>query len=186
MYITATCTESGKGEALKTGFRYISRHYGAAHYVVTADSDGQHAAEDVYRIAEEAKRHPNDLLLGVRDFSEGDIPPKSLFGNRMTSFIFALLYGKKLSDTQTGLRAFGTGLLAFMLDVRGKRFEYELQMLISCIQSALQFIRYPFRSSMKMAMRVPISKRFRIVPGNGCSVLEFLSFYIIFGSKLCC
>lgn len=30
----------GKGEALKTGFRYIAQHYGQAHYVVTADSDG--------------------------------------------------------------------------------------------------------------------------------------------------
>lgn len=135
----------GKGEALKTGFRYIAQHYGQAHYVVTADSDGQHAAEDVYRIAQEAKRRPNDLLLGVRDFSEGDIPPKSLFGNRMTSFIFALLYGKKLSDTQTGLRAFGTELLSFMLDVRGKRFEYELQMLISCIQSGIGIHTVPIQ-----------------------------------------
>ncbi|WP_184180563.1 GtrA family protein [Paenibacillus sp. JGP012] len=135
----------GKGEALKTGFRYIAQHYGDAHYVVTADSDGQHAAEDVYRIAQEAKRRPNDLLLGVRDFSAGDIPPKSLFGNRMTSFIFALLYGKKLSDTQTGLRAFGTGLLSFMLDVHGKRFEYELQMLISCIQSGIAIHTVPIQ-----------------------------------------
>jgi len=135
----------GKGEALKTGFRYIVQHYGRAHYVVTADSDGQHAAEDVYRIAQEAKRHPDDLLLGVRDFSEGGIPPKSLLGNRMTSFIFALLYGKKLSDTQTGLRAFSTGLLPFMLNVRGKRFEYELQMLISCIQSGITIQTVPIQ-----------------------------------------
>ncbi|WFR63761.1 glycosyltransferase family 2 protein [Paenibacillus amylolyticus] len=135
----------GKGAALKTGFRYIAQQYGAASFVVTADSDGQHAAEDVYRIAQEARLHPDSLVLGVRNFSEGDIPPKSLFGNRMTSFIFAMLYGRKLSDTQTGLRAFGPGLLAFMQDVRGIRFEYELQMLISCIQSGIPIHTMPIQ-----------------------------------------
>ncbi|MEC0123279.1 GtrA family protein [Paenibacillus pabuli] len=135
----------GKGAALKTGFQYIGQQFDASSFVVTADSDGQHAAEDVYRLAKEARLQPDALVLGVRDFSEGGIPPKSLLGNRMTSSIFAVLYGKKLSDTQTGLRAFGPGLLAFMQDVRGTRFEYELQMLISCIQSGIPIHTMPIQ-----------------------------------------
>ncbi|QOS81893.1 bifunctional glycosyltransferase family 2/GtrA family protein [Paenibacillus sp. JNUCC31] len=135
----------GKGAALKTGFQYIGQQFDASSFVVTADSDGQHAPEDVYRLAKETRRHPDALVLGVRDFSEGGIPPKSLLGNRMTSSIFAMLYGKKLSDTQTGLRAFGPGLLAFMQDVRGTRFEYELQMLISCIQSGIPIHTMPIQ-----------------------------------------
>lgn len=127
----------GKGAALKTGFHYIEQQYKEVSCVVTADSDGQHDAKDVYRLAEEAKQHPDALVLGVRNFSEGEIPLKSLLGNRFTSFVFAMLYGKKLSDTQTGLRAFGPHLLAFMQTIRGNRFEYELQMLISCIQSGI-------------------------------------------------
>ncbi|MCM3128618.1 glycosyltransferase [Paenibacillus provencensis] len=127
----------GKGTALKTGFQYIEQHFDGVSVVITADSDGQHAAEDVYRLAEEAKRHPDALVLGVRNFSEGGIPPKSLLGNRITSYIFAKLYGKQLSDTQTGLRAFGPEMLPFMQKVQGTRFEYELQMLISCIQSGI-------------------------------------------------
>lgn len=135
----------GKGSALKTGFRYIKRQFDEIACVITADSDGQHAAEDVYRLAEEAKRRPGALLLGVRNFSEGGIPPKSLLGNRITSFIFAMLYGKRLSDTQTGLRAFGPQLLAFMQDVRGSRFEYELQMLISCIRWGIPIHTLPIQ-----------------------------------------
>lgn len=135
----------GKGTALKTGFQYIAQQYDEVSCVVTADSDGQHAAKDVYRLVEEAKLHPNALVLGVRDFSEGETPPKSLLGNRVTSFIFKMLYGKKLSDTQTGLRAFGPQLLAFMQEIRGERFEYELQMLISCIQSGIPIHTLPIQ-----------------------------------------
>jgi len=135
----------GKGAALKTGFQYIEQNFDTVSCVVTADSDGQHAAQDVYLLAEEAKRHPDALILGVRDFSGGGVPPKSLLGNRITSFIFALLYGKKLSDTQTGLRAFGSRLLAFMQSIRGSRFEYELQMLISCIQFGIPIHTLPIQ-----------------------------------------
>lgn len=135
----------GKGAALKTGFQYIEQQFDEVSSVVTADSDGQHAAEDVYRLAKEAQRHPDALVLGVRNFSEGGIPPKSLLGNRITSIIFAMLYGKRLSDTQTGLRAFGPQLLAFMQGVHGSRFEYELQMLISCIQSGIPIHTLPIQ-----------------------------------------
>ncbi|WP_372629176.1 GtrA family protein [Cohnella sp.] len=135
----------GKGAALKTGFQYIDQQFDNVSCVVTADSDGQHAAEDVYRLAEEAMRHPEALVLGVRDFGAGGIPPKSLLGNRITSFMFAALYGKRLSDTQTGLRAFGPRLLALMQGVRGSRFEYELQMLISCIQSGIPIATLPIQ-----------------------------------------
>lgn len=135
----------GKGAALKTGFQYIAQQYTEVSCVVTADSDGQHAAKDVYRLVEEAKQHPDALILGVRDFSEGETPPKSLLGNRVTSFIFKMLYSKKLSDTQTGLRAFGPQLLAFMQEIRGNRFEYELQMLISCIQSGIPIHTLPIQ-----------------------------------------
>ncbi|WP_171631529.1 bifunctional glycosyltransferase family 2/GtrA family protein [Paenibacillus plantarum] len=136
----------GKGAALKTGFQHIERQYEEVACVITADSDGQHAAEDVYRLAEEAERHPEALVLGVRNFSGGGIPPKSLLGNRITSFMFSMLYGKRLSDTQTGLRAFGPRLLAFMQGVRGSRFEYELQMLISCIRSGIPIVTLPIQT----------------------------------------
>ncbi|MHA0856964.1 GtrA family protein [Paenibacillus sp. CMAA1364] len=135
----------GKGAALKTGFQYIEQQFDDVTSVVTADSDGQHAAQDVYRIALEAGRHPDVLLLGVRNFNQEGIPPKSLLGNRMTSIIFSILYGKKLSDTQTGLRAFGPKLLAFMQTIKGSRFEYELQMLISCIQSGIPIHTLPIQ-----------------------------------------
>lgn len=135
----------GKGAALKTGFRYIEQNLQNAACIVTADSDGQHAAEDVYRLAAEAIRQPEALMLGVRDFTRDGIPPKSLLGNRVASSLFALLYGKRLSDTQTGLRAFGPQLLPFFQKISGSRFEYELQMLISCIHAGIAISTLPIQ-----------------------------------------
>lgn len=135
----------GKGGALKTGFQYIQDNYYEPACVVTADSDGQHAVLDVLRVSEESKESPDVLILGVRDFKTSGVPAKSLLGNRVASFIFKVLYGERLSDTQTGLRAFGTELLSFMLEVNGSGFEYELQMLIACVQASISMKTVPIQ-----------------------------------------
>ena len=122
----------GKGAALKTGFKYLEEHT-ALLGVITADSDGQHTVPDTLKLAGELSEK-EELLLGSRDFSKNNpnVPPKSRFGNRMTSGVFKLLYGQWLPDTQTGLRAFPRSLLGFMGEVGGDRFEYEMTMLIQC------------------------------------------------------
>ena len=122
----------GKGAALRTGFAYIKEHT-ALRGVITADSDGQHTVPDTLKLAAELGKK-EEVLLGSRDFSRNNpnVPPKSRFGNRLTSVVFRLLYGQWLPDTQTGLRAFERGLIDFMLSVTGDRFEYEMNMLIQC------------------------------------------------------
>lgn len=124
----------GKGSALKTGFKYIKENLLDFSCIVTADADGQHAPPDVYSLTKESVQHPNGLILGERDFKKSGIPAKSLFGNRITSAIFAMMYGKYLPDTQTGLRAFGPQLMDQMIEIKGSRFEYEIQVLITCIR----------------------------------------------------
>ncbi|NLA53591.1 MAG: glycosyltransferase family 2 protein, partial [Clostridiales bacterium] len=123
-------TNQGKGYALKYGMRFISEHYPEAAGIVTADSDGQHTADDVLKVAESLVIHPKGLIIGSRDFKTDNVPWTSLAGNRLTSFFFAILYGKWLPDTQTGLRGFSLDLIPLMLEVPGDRFEYEMNMLI--------------------------------------------------------
>lgn len=122
----------GKGAALRTGFAYIKEQT-ALRGVITADSDGQHTVPDTLKLTAELGKK-EEVLLGSRDFSRNNpnVPPKSRFGNRMTSAVFRLLYGHWLPDTQTGLRAFDRELIDFMLSVTGDRFEYEMNMLIQC------------------------------------------------------
>ncbi|HGF1449963.1 TPA: glycosyltransferase [Streptococcus suis] len=117
----------GKGQALRTAFHYIQGLQKDA-VIVTADADGQHAVHDIDRVAHAAIQLPNRLILGVRQFTN-DIPLRSRFGNKLTRVLFHIQTGVKVSDTQTGLRAFHSNLLPFMLTVEGNRYEYEMNML---------------------------------------------------------
>lgn len=129
----------GKGHALKYGMEYIQKAFPDTPGIVTADSDGQHTAEDVLKLARRLREKSDALLIGSRDFSQKDVPFKSRFGNRMTSFFYLLLYGQWLPDTQTGLRAFASALIPFMIAVPGDRFEYEMNMLIYCSRDKIPF-----------------------------------------------
>ncbi|KXT87723.1 bifunctional glycosyltransferase family 2/GtrA family protein [Streptococcus oralis] len=122
----------GKGRALKNAFNYFLTMPNVAQFngVVTADSDGQHRVEDVLAMVETIENSPNSLILGCRDFDSENVPPKSKFGNKLTKFVFKLLYGRKITDTQTGLRGFPKNILKEMLEIPGERFEYETKMLI--------------------------------------------------------
>lgn len=125
----------GKGQALKTAFQYIKEHEPNS-VIVTADADGQHAIEDIDRVARAAMNLPTHLVLGVRQFSK-QVPFRSRFGNKLTRLLFRLQTGVKVSDTQTGLRAFHSKLLPFMLEIEGQRYEYEMNMLTQASQQYL-------------------------------------------------
>lgn len=121
----------GKGRALKTAFTYILEKMPDAAGCITADSDGQHSVECINKCMDALKEHPDDLILGVRDFSGEDVPVKSRFGNNLTAKICNYLCGVKVTDTQTGLRGIPRGFMAELLDVEGERFEFETRMLIA-------------------------------------------------------
>ncbi len=137
----------GKGIALKTGYKWILENLAdQISGVITADADGQHTVEDCLMLAEKLEGGERALYLGSRDFNQENIPPKSRFGNKMTSVVFKLLYGQYLPDTQTGLRAFRKEDLQFMIDVEGARFEYEMKVLIACSRARIPIIPVPIET----------------------------------------
>ncbi len=127
----------GKGRALKTAFEYyIENRNGAG--VVTADGDGQHLATDIRNCAERMVQD-NKVILGVRDFSKPEVPPRSKMGNRITSFMFLSACSLRISDTQTGLRAFPAETLPVFVKTKGERYEYETNMLLDFGKNNIPF-----------------------------------------------
>lgn len=126
----------GKGYALKTGLRHLQQYAEENSVIVTLDSDGQHTVADALAVAALAGTMPQALTLGVRSFDR-DTPPRSRFGNTVTRWVYRLASGVRVSDTQTGLRAFGTALLPFLLGVEGERYEYEMNMLLDAPRAGI-------------------------------------------------
>lgn len=123
----------GKGAALKTAFSYLLEEGREDGAVCTADADGQHLPEDILRCMECAEKHPGTLVLGARAF-RGNVPFRSRFGNAVSRFTFHLLMGRRVYDTQTGLRAFTPELLPQMLEIAEDRYEYEMRMLCNAVR----------------------------------------------------
>lgn len=126
----------GKGAALKTGISYVKDNLPSCGYIVTADADGQHSVEDILKLADEVE-HIGGFVLGVRRFT-GKVPLRSRLGNSITRFVFSAVSGVKVSDTQTGLRAFDASLFSFMTEINGDRYEYETNVLLQAAKSKIK------------------------------------------------
>ena len=135
----------GKGFALKSGFACLRDHAGTGGVIVTLDADGQHTPADAARVAACAARQPGALTLGVRTFGAGT-PARSKFGNTFTRAVYRLSTGCAVSDTQTGLRAFGRELLPWMCGIPGDRYEYEMNVLMACPRRKIAIQEVPIQT----------------------------------------
>lgn len=148
--VNIICQEvnKGKGKAIKDGLEYFLRLENKDEFVgvITVDCDGQHLVKDIKSIYEEMKKKDNALFLGCRDFNGSNVPKKSSFGNKTTSNIFKLLYGVKISDTQTGLRGISGNLVESFINIAGDRYEYETNMIIECILKKVEMVELPIET----------------------------------------
>ena len=136
----------GKGYALRHGMRHIMDTCRESRFIITADSDGQHTVADILSMGEALRSDSTGLLLGTRDFSASHVPGKSRAGNRITSKVFHVLYGQKVSDTQTGLRGFTRELIPQFLRIKGDRYDYEMNQLIHCAIEGLPIRSLPIET----------------------------------------
>ena len=133
--VLAHPANAGKGQALKSGFRYIGQHY-AGQDVVCADCDGQHTVVDILRVATRLRRSAAAMVLGERTFA-GDVPLRSRFGNSVSRTLFRVGTGMSLRDTQTGLRGYPASMLGWLQSVHGDRYDYELNLLLRAADAGM-------------------------------------------------
>jgi len=135
----------GKGRALKTGINYFLNELPGFEGLVTADADGQHTAADIERVARAMLASGGRAVLGSRGFVK-DVPLRSRFGNTLTRHIFGFVTGEKLSDTQTGLRAFPRAMLPELMTLDGERYEYEMTVLAHLCRGGHRPVEVPIET----------------------------------------
>jgi glycosyltransferase involved in cell wall biosynthesis len=185
----------GKGAAIKTGLSYVleqnqktADELDRVRLVGIMDADGQHLPADMERVLDAAEASHPCLTLGVREIS-GKMPLRSRFGNAVTRAVFRLLTGTRVSDTQTGLRAFSADLIPAMLRVEGERYEYEMGVLAYMAKQHVPFQEIPIatlyedkRNSTSHFRAVRDSLRIyaTLLKFAGSSFLSFLTDYGLF------
>lgn len=132
----------GKGAALKSGINRALCRSPDCLGIVTADADGQHAPQDIVKIAGRLAQDPQALILGARQFGDS-VPLRSKFGNLSTRALLRLLTGQRISDTQTGLRGVPRALLPHLLRIPACGYEFELDMLLACKHQACPILEEP-------------------------------------------
>lgn len=141
---SASCTvlsypeNHGKGFALKTGFQYIATRTYEDTGVVTADADGQHLVRDIIKIAAAISNPSNKIVMGTRAFGKST-PLRSRIGNSVSGFLFRIVCGREIRDTQTGLRGFPFVLLPRLVKIEGDRFDYEANVLMEACAQGMEF-----------------------------------------------
>jgi len=132
----------GKGYALKLGFKKaIAKGY---DYAITIDSDGQHFASDIPKLVAKITEEPGKLIMGSRNMAAEGIPGKSSLGNRISSFWFMAETGIKLSDTQTGFRAYPLEPIKNMRFYT-KKFEFEVELIVRLAWKNVKFTEVPIK-----------------------------------------
>ena len=136
----------GKGRGIKTAFNYVLNNYPNITGTVTADCDGQHYIADIIKCAEKLRENPEKLVIGYRNFDEKQVPLRSRLGNKITRKVFSTFVGIKITDTQSGLRAFGRNTMKKFLTTSGERYEYETNMLIDCKEKDIEIAEVPIET----------------------------------------
>jgi len=133
---------SGAGGATATGLSYA--HQMGYDIATTSDADGQHKPEDVLKgVNLLAKKH-FDLLIGSRLINSRGMSMVKIIGNRGLSVLTNILFGIKVTDSQSGLRIFSRKALE---SLRWKTSGYEFcsEMLWRADQLGLKIDEYPIK-----------------------------------------
>ncbi len=143
---------AGKGAALRAGFRAaLERGYEGA---LTLDGDGQHDPAEIpaflaaFGAGWSPERHGGpvrlDLVVGRRDFEHMPLPRR--VANTVGGAAFSWAVGEHVPDNQSGYRLIGRRLMEASLASEERGFEFEVEMLATCIARGWPIAWVPIRT----------------------------------------
>jgi len=117
----------GKGGALKTGFKAAVNM--GADIIVTMDSDGQHNPVDIPKLVDPILKGEAEMVNGSRYLNglDRNTPAYRRFGQTVLDRATCINSGLKLTDSQSGFRAFASSIAdIFGFNASGMGIESEM------------------------------------------------------------
>lgn len=132
----------GKGVALRTGFRWALDNGHDA--VITLDADAQHDPAEIPKFLDLYAVHQPDLIIGERRFTQMPFPRN--LSNTFGRWVFSKALGQMVKDNQSGYRLISRRLMEATLDSREGGFEFEVEMIVTCVRCGYRLGGVPIRT----------------------------------------
>jgi len=131
----------GKGAALKTGVE--AAFMSGAKAIISMDADGQHEAKHVAQFIS-ALNKGNDIVFGSRTLA-GHAPIVRYLGNKIGSFLVAILFGIYRQDILCGYLAF-TKKAYKKIKWESSRYGLETELVARTGKNKLKYTEIPIRT----------------------------------------
>jgi glycosyltransferase involved in cell wall biosynthesis len=133
----------GKGEALKTGFRYaLKKNY---RVLFTIDADLQHDPSSISDFLQRADKDFSGIIIGTRDINLRKMPFLRWLTNNLTSAILSVLSGQTIRDSQSGYRFISTRVLE-RTKLKGKKYDLESEILVKAGRIGFKIDSVPIKT----------------------------------------
>lgn len=131
---------SGKGAAIKTGFRALLER--GFNYVLLLDGDGQHLPEEITRFLTAAQETRAPFIVGNRMGDTAKMPTARRWTNHFMSWQISLICRQPIPDTQCGFRMIRRDIIPSLF-CPSNAYDYETEMLIVASREGNKVISVP-------------------------------------------
>jgi glycosyltransferase involved in cell wall biosynthesis len=130
----------GKGYALIKGFKKAR-----GNILVTMDADGSHQPEEIPKLIKPLLINNADVVAGSRFLGskrKDSIKKLHIIGNHFFNFLILLLTRRRITDSQTGFRAFKKKII-HEIALTSKGYEIETELTIKLLKNGYLFQEEP-------------------------------------------
>ena len=121
----------GKGHALSRGIKHAR-----GDIIVTMDADGSHRPEDLLKLLTPIKNGA-DIVFGSRfmqAYEKNATKKLHILGNKLFNLLIQIITRKKITDSQTGYRAYKRTLLKD-IEITSKGYEVDTELAMKCLSN---------------------------------------------------
>ncbi len=136
----------GYGAALISGLKHAT-----GDIIVTMDSDGQHNPEEIPNLIKPIIDKQADLVVGSRYLGSSNykVPLYARVGEYIISICLRLLYHQKISNNQSGFRAFNSQYVKIFKDIRDIKFGLCTETLFKAGHNKLRICEIPINVNIR-------------------------------------
>lgn len=154
-------TNLGKGVAINTAFKTAREINPCA--MVLLDADGQHRPEEIPQLLGPVLNNQADMVVGSRFLANNDIPKYRMLGQTVLNITTNLGSGIKLTDTQSGFRAFSRKAIE-RLAFKETGFAVESEMQFRANRCGLKVTEVPINTNYdEKVKRNPVAHGFSVL-----------------------